>query len=176
MPSDSTVHGIFQARILEWVAISFFRGSSRPRDQTQVSCTGGQFFTTARRGESPTLKVSKPCPFGFLWRLHYISMIILLAIPSTLPRRLGHETESSNPLITWLTPLTTRPPSLVTFQNYLININSSVVEKGLLWIIRYFFHLYGAGGLSEFQKLMTKEQIVEPKMLLFFFLRKSSGL
>ena len=35
---DSSVHGIFQARILEWVAISFSRGSSRPRDWTRVSC------------------------------------------------------------------------------------------------------------------------------------------
>ena len=34
----SSVHGIFQARILEWVAISFSRGSSWPRDQTRVSC------------------------------------------------------------------------------------------------------------------------------------------
>ena len=33
---DYTVHGIFQARILEWVAIPFSRGSSQPRDQTQV--------------------------------------------------------------------------------------------------------------------------------------------
>ena len=33
--SGSSVHGIFQERILEWVAISFFRGSSQPRDQTQ---------------------------------------------------------------------------------------------------------------------------------------------
>ena len=34
--SGSSVHGIFQARVLEWVAISFFRGSSQPRDRTQV--------------------------------------------------------------------------------------------------------------------------------------------
>ena len=37
MPGSS-VHGIFQARMLEWVAISSFKGSSQPRDQTQVSC------------------------------------------------------------------------------------------------------------------------------------------
>ena len=37
-PMDYTVHGIFQARILEWVAIFFSRGSSRPRDQIHVSC------------------------------------------------------------------------------------------------------------------------------------------
>ena len=36
----SSVHGISQARILEWVAISTSRGSSQPRDQTQVSCLG----------------------------------------------------------------------------------------------------------------------------------------
>ena len=40
----SSVHGILQARILEWVAISFSRGSSRPRDRTWVSCTGVRCF------------------------------------------------------------------------------------------------------------------------------------
>ena len=39
------VHVISQARILEWVAISFSRRSSEPRDQTWVSCTAGGFFT-----------------------------------------------------------------------------------------------------------------------------------
>ena len=37
--------GILLARILEWVAFPFSRGSSQPRDQTQVSCTAGRFFT-----------------------------------------------------------------------------------------------------------------------------------
>ena len=41
----SSVHGIFQARVLEWVAISFSRGSSWTRDQTQVSCIAGRRFT-----------------------------------------------------------------------------------------------------------------------------------
>ena len=41
----SFVHRILQARILEWVAISFSWGSSRPRDRTQVSCTVGKLFT-----------------------------------------------------------------------------------------------------------------------------------
>ena len=40
----SSVHGIFQATILEWVAISFSRGSSQPRDRTQVSCIAGRCF------------------------------------------------------------------------------------------------------------------------------------
>ena len=41
----SSVHRIFQARILEWVAISSSKGSFQPRDQTQVSCIAGRFFT-----------------------------------------------------------------------------------------------------------------------------------
>ena len=44
-PSGSSVHGILQARILEWVAISFSRVSSQPRNRTQVSCIAGRFFT-----------------------------------------------------------------------------------------------------------------------------------
>ena len=42
---DSSVHGISQARILEWVAISSSRGSSWPRDWTWVFCITGRFFT-----------------------------------------------------------------------------------------------------------------------------------
>ena len=43
---DYTVHGILQARILEWVAIPFSRRSSQRRDRTQVSCIAGRFFTS----------------------------------------------------------------------------------------------------------------------------------
>ena len=42
---DSSVHGVLQARTLEWVAIPFFRESSQPRDQTRISCIAGRFFT-----------------------------------------------------------------------------------------------------------------------------------
>ena len=44
-PPGSSVHGILQARVLECVAIPFSRGSSWPRDWTQVSCIAGRFFT-----------------------------------------------------------------------------------------------------------------------------------
>ena len=50
----SPVHGILQAKILEWVAISFSRGSSQPRDQTQVSCIAGRFFTHLATREALT--------------------------------------------------------------------------------------------------------------------------
>ena len=44
-PSGSSVHGILQARTLEWVAIPFSRGSSQPRDWNWLSCIAGRFFT-----------------------------------------------------------------------------------------------------------------------------------
>ena len=45
-PMDYTVHGILQARTLEWVAFPVSRGSSQPRDQTQVFHVAGGFFTS----------------------------------------------------------------------------------------------------------------------------------
>ena len=44
-PPGFSVHGILQTRILEWVSIPFLKGSSPPRDQTQVSCIAGRFLT-----------------------------------------------------------------------------------------------------------------------------------
>ena len=43
---DSTVQEILQARILDWAAFPFSKGSSQPGDRTQVSCTAGGFFTS----------------------------------------------------------------------------------------------------------------------------------
>ena len=54
-PPSSSVHGILQAKILEWVAISFSRGSSWPRDRTQVSHIAGRRFNlcTTREAHIP---------------------------------------------------------------------------------------------------------------------------
>ena len=43
---DYIVDGILEARILEWIVTPFSKGSSQPRDQTQVSCIAGRFFTS----------------------------------------------------------------------------------------------------------------------------------
>ena len=51
-PPGSSVHGILQARILEWVAVSFSGGYSRPRDRTLVSYIAGGFFTTSATWEA----------------------------------------------------------------------------------------------------------------------------
>ena len=45
-PIDYTVHGILQARILKWVALPFSKGSSQPRDRTQLSHIAGGCFTS----------------------------------------------------------------------------------------------------------------------------------
>ena len=59
--TDSSVHGILQARILEWVAMPSSRGSSQPRDQTLVSCIAGWFFTAEPRRN----------PYGLLEDIEY---------------------------------------------------------------------------------------------------------
>ena len=66
-PPASSVHGIFQARILEWFAVSFSRVSSQPRDWTQVSYTAGRFLLTESPGKP---KVTQSCltvcdPMGY---------------------------------------------------------------------------------------------------------------
>ena len=52
-PMDYTVHGILQARILDWVAFPFSRRSSQPRDWTQVSCIQGGLFTSWATRDAP---------------------------------------------------------------------------------------------------------------------------
>ena len=51
-PMDYTVHGILQARILEWVTFPFSRGSSQPKNRTQVSCIAGWFFSSWATSEA----------------------------------------------------------------------------------------------------------------------------
>ena len=59
---DYMVHGILQARILEWVAVPFSKGSSQPRDQTQVFCIAGGFLTTWATREAQEYWSGEPIP------------------------------------------------------------------------------------------------------------------
>ena len=69
-PPGSSVLGIFQARIVEWVAISSSGGSSQPRDlpKPRVSCISSRFFTTEPPGKPPLQLVLAPkvhsCPWS----------------------------------------------------------------------------------------------------------------
>ena len=86
-PPDSSVHGISQARKLEWVAISFSRRSSRPSDWTCIFCLAGGFFAIAQSGK-PTLimqlKTQKEDEQGFFSSLSYISEKLRLLMAYTV--------------------------------------------------------------------------------------------
>ena len=68
-PPGSSIHGIFQARILEWVAISFSRGSSRPRDRTEVSRIAGRCFN---------LWATREALSWVIWAMYVILFLFLL--------------------------------------------------------------------------------------------------
>ena len=61
-PTDYAVRGILQSRILEWVAFPFSRGSSQTRNQTQVSCIAGGFFTSWATREAQEYWSGLPIP------------------------------------------------------------------------------------------------------------------
>ena len=75
-PPGSSVHGTLQARILEWVAMPFPRGSSQPWDQTQVSCFASRFFTSDPPGKPcftiiNTIKTNFLCTCTFFFTIRY---------------------------------------------------------------------------------------------------------
>ena len=71
-----TVHGILQARILEWVAIPFSRGSSQPRDRTQVSRIASRFFTSRATKLPPNQMTKTEMMELFHIRLQSIFLIL----------------------------------------------------------------------------------------------------
>ena len=80
-PPGCSVHRIFQARILDWVAISFSRWSSWLRDWTQVSCLAGRFFTTEPPGKPDNslvyINATNFCIFILYAVLYRICLLIL---------------------------------------------------------------------------------------------------
>ena len=75
-PPSSSVHWVSQTRILTWVAISFSRGSSRPREPIHLSCVAGRFFITEPPGKPITcllkLKIVLRFPFCPSWFGFYL--------------------------------------------------------------------------------------------------------
>ena len=68
-PPGSSVHWIFQARILEWVVMPSSRGSSWPGDWTCISCVAGGFFTTESPGKPTVLYIKKQSIFNLLTKI-----------------------------------------------------------------------------------------------------------
>ena len=114
-PPGSSVHELLQARILEWAAIFFSRGFSQPRDQTQVSCTAGRFFTGCVTRETP-----------YLLFITYISEIII---------KWTCMNSSANLLTGTLLPLKKLPfrhlPTLSSSYNPLVQFSCSVMSDSL---------------------------------------------
>ena len=77
-PPGSSGNGILQARILEWGAIPFSKGYSWPRDQIQVSCTAGRFFTIWTIGDAPFSEVP-----GYQCLIHISRVILQMWKPHT---------------------------------------------------------------------------------------------
>ena len=84
-PPDSSVHGILQARILEWVVITFSKGSSWPRDQSRISCIAGSFTTIwdtreaqciLGHSQSPNPLYFSPSPIGVHTFVLYVCVSI----------------------------------------------------------------------------------------------------
>ena len=82
-PPGSSVYGISKARILEWVAISSSRGSSRPRDQTRISCIGRQILYCWSPQGSPFTWLKRK------WKS--LSHVWLFATPWTIRRNTSKE-------------------------------------------------------------------------------------
>ena len=90
-PPGSSVHGILQARILEWAAISFSRGSPQPRDRTWVSCTTGRFSTDWAPREALVLYcIGQRKPFAHRTRpAGWLFALWAKVTPSPFPRPTG---------------------------------------------------------------------------------------
>jgi hypothetical protein len=121
-PPGSTVHGNFQARILEWVVISFSRQPSWPRDWAHVSCvsgTVGRFFTHWATGEAPSGLGVKPKSSGWP-SSHELCGFVQASHPrwasvhSSVERRLYVISTSLNAVMRNKKMLSMKRPSLVS--------------------------------------------------------------
>ena len=98
-----TAHGILQARIMEWEAFPFSRGSSQPRDQTQVSCIAGGFFISWATREAL-------CSgnFFYFYKNHHIFILLIPALwltPSSYTYQLLSESEVAQSCPTLSNPM-----------------------------------------------------------------------
>ena len=132
--SGSSVHGIFQAIVLEWIAISFSRGSSRPRDQTQVSHIVDRRFTVwaTREVLMKVKSLSHVQLFATPWTVAYQAPLSMgfsrqeywsglpFSSPGDLPNP-GIEPESPT---LWADALTSEPPGKPIYTWSCIYVNA----------------------------------------------------
>ena len=102
-PPGFSVHGILQARILEWVTIPFFRGHSQPRDWTWVSCTAGRFFTiwATRKAQNKLEQKVNPLTRGSVFILCPSVYGDIGSLSPTEPDPLGSSSQFHSLLPVW---------------------------------------------------------------------------
>ena len=122
----SSVHGIPQARILEWVTMPCFRGSSWPKDQTHLSCLLGRFFTLVLPGNPEREYTSKV--------LHDASHKIWASLVTQLIKNLPAKGE------TWIRSLDWEDP---------LEKGKATHSSILAWRIPQKFPLYSPWGCKE---------------------------
>jgi len=137
----SSVHEIFQARILEWVAISFSRRSSPPRDWTWVSCIAGRFFTNWATSEVIN---TYTCSFSYyfpLWFIIYLNISRSLLFINFIYSR--------SYLLIPISLIYTLPPLLVTISFFSVSLS-----------LRMFFikHCWSFLAFSSFDSKLSREQ------------------
>ena len=180
-PPGSSVHGISQARILEWIAISFSREPSHPRGQTHISCIGRWILFHWATWEAPLMStccssISKTCPTLHPHGLKHTR----LPCPTSSPRVCS----TSCPLNQWCHPtissclalllLPSVFPSIRVFSNESavcirwpsigVSFSASVLPKS----IQGWFHLRLIGHqdsmvLAQRQKYRSMEQNRKPR-------------
>ena len=129
-PPGSSVHGIFQASTLEWVAISSSRGSSQPRDRTRVFCIAGRLFTIWVTRKAPM----KPYASVVQSLKHFCSSSRKEDIGSLPSASLLQATDAGRVQVrqdSWCPPLT-----VVTFCKTVVDTEPVLIGEirvGLLW-------------------------------------------
>ena len=122
-PPGFSVHGIFQARILEWVDISSFRGSSPPRDWTCISCIASRFFTACAIGKVHLINFSSVQSLRCVW---------LFAIPWTAAHQASLSITNSQSLLKLMSIMLVMP------SNHLIPCHPLLFLPSIFPSIRVF--------------------------------------
>ena len=123
-PPGFSVHGILQAKILEWVAIPFSRGFSPSRDQMQASCIAARFFTIWATRSITLTRAHNPLPLyfsSFLFDIMWIQLSCFSSTgrPSSAEKNAQREDKSKTEPSVLVFTEAPRLPNTITFQSKL---------------------------------------------------------
>jgi len=150
-PPGSLVHGIFQAWILEWVAIPFSRGSSQPRDRTQVSHIVSRCFTIWATREAPKI-MGSPLKGPLFTLLHSVPRpCIRPLLTHTSPETPGHSQASLGQSLVGSLLLS---PGSCCAQGFIFVLQESVSP-----VLCKFWWIYGRVNCGLFQEHLSHTQI-----------------